>query len=275
MLAGLQAVNGLIFNIQHYSIHDGPGIRTTVFLKGCPLRCPWCQNPESWTFEPETFVDPEEHPVLAGSDGEMHWIGRTITAAEVFREVEIDGMFYEESGGGVTLSGGEPLAQPQFAKSILKQCKDAGFHTTLDTTGYAEWAIVRDVLEWVDLVLYDFKHMDSDKHLRKTGVPNELILENARRIHKELSMPIKARVPVIPGWNDSVSNIEATARFIAGELDSSVPVHLLKFNRLGSGKFERLGRKFTCQDMQTQSDDRMNALKQMIEAHGLTVVIGG
>jgi glycyl-radical enzyme activating protein len=275
MLAGLQAVNGLIFNIQHYSIHDGPGIRTTVFLKGCPLRCPWCQNPESWAFEPETFIDLEEHSALAGSDGEMHWMGRSITAAEVFREVEKDGMFYEESGGGVTLSGGEPLAQPRFAKSILKLCKDAGFHTTLDTTGYAEWAIVRDVLEFADLVLFDFKHMDSAEHLRKTGVANELILENARRIHKELSITIKARVPVIPGWNDSVSNIETTARFIAGELDSSVPVHLLKFNRLGSGKFERLGRKFTCRDKQTQSDDRMNELKQMIEAHGLTAVLGG
>ncbi|MEJ2109527.1 MAG: hypothetical protein P8Z37_06360, partial [Acidobacteriota bacterium] len=128
---------------------------------------------------------------------------------------------------------------------------------------------------FVDLVLLDFKHMDASEHLLKTGVSNETILENARRIHRELAIPIKARIPVIPGWNDSVKNIEATARFIVDELDRSVPVHLLKFNRMGGGKFERLGRKYSCNHLEPQNEDRMKELKIRIEAYGLTVVIGG
>jgi len=270
-----EPLRGIVFDIQHYSIHDGPGIRTTIFLKGCPLRCPWCQNPESWAFEPEILDDPDGGSLSSDGEDIPGRIGKSMTAEEVFREVEEDGMFYEESGGGITLSGGEPLAQPQFARNILKLCRNAGFHTTLDTSGFAEWATACRILELVDLVLLDFKHMDSAEHLRKTGVPNEVILENAERIHRELAIPIKARVPVIPGWNDSVKNIEATARFIVDELDRSVPVHLLKFNRLGCGKFERLGRKFSCNALEPQSDERMNELKHMIEAHGLTVVIGG
>jgi pyruvate formate lyase activating enzyme len=268
-------IRGIVFDIQHYSIHDGPGIRSTVFLKGCPLRCPWCQNPESWAFEPEMFDDPDGGSMPSNGKDGSGIIGKSMTAEEVFREVKEDGMFYDESEGGVTLSGGEPLAQPQFAREILKLCKNAGFHTTLDTSGYAEWAIACEVLEFVDLVLLDFKHMDSSEHLRKTGVPNEGILENARRIYRKLAIPIKARVPVIPGWNDSVTNIEATARFILDELDRSVPVHLLKFNRLGGGKFERLGRKYEASRLGPQSEDRMTELKRMIEAYGLTVVIGG
>ncbi len=231
---------GVIFDIQHYSIHNGPVISTTVFLKGCPLRCPWCQNPESWAFEPETFVDCDRVQAQNGSEPATNTIGRYVTAAEVFREVEEDAMFYQESGGGVTLGGGEPLAQPRFARSVLKLRKDTGFSTALDTGGYAEWAIAREVLEFTDLVLFDFKHMDSSEHQRKTGVSNQLILENAKRIHNELFIPISARVPLIPGGNDSASN-KATARFIARELDGSVPVHLLKFNRLGSGKLEKAG----------------------------------
>ncbi len=270
-----EPVRGIVFDIQHYSIHDGPGIRTTVFLKGCPLRCPWCQNPESWAFEPEIFDNPGGGSMPSNGEDESKRIGKSMTAEEVFREVEEDGMFYDESGGGVTLGGGEPLAQPQFARKIMKLCKNAGFHTALDTSGYAEWEIAREVLEFVDLVLLDFKHMDSSEHLQKTGVPNQRILENAKRICGELAIPMKARVPVISGWNDSVKNIEATARFIVDELDRSVPVHLLKFNYLGGGKFDRLGRKYDCSHLETQSEGRMKELKRMIEAHGLNVVIGG
>jgi pyruvate formate lyase activating enzyme len=269
------SLRGIVFDIQHYSIHDGPGIRTTVSLKGCPLRCPWCQNPESWAFEPERFACSDEDSVHSNGEDTLRWIGKSITAAEVFREVEEDEIFYAESGGGVTLGGGEPLAQPLFARSILRLCKSAGFHTALDTSGYAEWTVVRSILEFVDLLLLDFKHMDSVEHYRKTGVPNELILENARRIHTEGAIPVRARVPVIPGWNDSMSNIEATARFIAGDLDRSVPVHLLKFNRLGGGKFERLGREYACNHLEPQSGDRMHELKRIFEAHGLKAVIGG
>jgi len=307
------SVRGVVFNIQHYSIHDGPGIRTTVFLKGCPLRCPWCQNPESRASAPELFFSPERCTtparcalacafgairvldgkatldrricrdlircgspcVHACSDGAFELVGKTMTAREVFCEAAEDEMFYSESGGGVTLSGGEPLTQPLFAVSILKQCREAGLHTALDTTGYAEWRVLCTVLPFVNLVLLDLKHMDSAEHLRRTGVPNELILENAKRIHREFSIPMCARMPIIPGWNDSAANIEATAHFIASELSASVPIHLLKFNRLGFGKHDRLGRGSPWINVESQSDARMAQLGQTFESYGLSVRMGG
>ena len=230
--------DGIIFNIQGYCIHDGPGIRTSVFLKGCPLRCLWCQNPESHSFYPELlFVEekctgcgrciqvcPEKAIRMHGKASQTDRglckstglcvdacpneartvIGRRATAAEIFREIAADSLFYQESGGGVTLSGGEPLAQPEFASSILKKCRDAGFHTALDTCGYANWTIAREVLRHVNLVLFDFKHMNPEMHKKYTGVSNELILENARKIHHEMSIPMRARVTLVPGLNDSL-----------------------------------------------------------------------
>src|SRR5512136_235019 len=207
---------GIIFNIQGYCIHDGPGIRTSVFLKGCPLRCLWCQNPESHSYYPELLfaeekcagcgecvrVCPEKAVRMRGKASQTDRrlcksaglcvdacpnearavIGRRATTDEVFKEIAADSLFYQESGGGVTLSGGEPLAQPEFAAGILKKCREAGFHTALDTCGYASWTVAREVLRHVDLVLYDFKHMDPAIHRKYTGVSNELILQNAEKI---------------------------------------------------------------------------------------------
>jgi pyruvate formate lyase activating enzyme len=303
-----QATKGVIFNIQHYSIHDGPGIRTTVFLKGCPLRCPWCQNPESQTSRPEIFFDSEKCTGCgtcvqvcpegaielyegrsrtnrdlcqgAGKCAEVcpnearNLMGRYVTAGEVFERVAADDIFYQRSGGGVTLSGGEPLAQPQFAISLLKLCKDAAIHTTLDTCGYASWATVKRVLEYVDLVLYDLKHMDPVEHEKHTGVPNDLILDNARRIHHELSIPMLARIPIIPGHNDTAENIAATAQFIATELDS-IEVHLLPYHRMGETKHERMEQPSKSISVQPPSDERMEEIKEIFESFGLTVNLGG
>ena len=304
----VQVTKGVIFNIQHYSIHDGPGIRTTVFLKGCPLRCLWCQNPESQASRPEIFFDSEKCKgcgacVQACPEGAIelgegrsrtnrdlcqgagkcaevcpnearNLMGRCVTAGEVFKRVAADAIFYQRSGGGVTLSGGEPLAQPQFAISLLKLCKDAAIHTTLDTCGYARWETVRPMLEFVDLVLYDFKHMDPVEHEKYTGVSNDLILDNARKIH-ELSIPMLARVPLIPGYNDTAENMAATAQFVATELGTSIKVHLLPYHRLGETKYERMEEPDKSVSVQPPSDERMEEIKEIFESFGLTVNLGG
>lgn len=304
-----QNTKGVIFNIQRYSIHDGPGIRTTVFLKGCPLRCLTCQNPESQTIRPELFFNADRcrgcgecvqvcpegaidllegrsrtNRVLCNGSGKCvevcpnearSLMGRYITAAEAFREAAADDIFYRRSGGGVTLSGGEALFQPRFAMDILRLCRKASIHTTLDTCGYAKWDTARKVLEYVDLVLYDLKHMDPVEHEKFTGVSNELIIENARKIHHELHIPLQIRVPIIPGCNDSIENIEATAEFIATELDSSIKVNLLPYHRLGETKYERLERVEQMIPVEPPDERDLVDFQQIFESYGLTAQIGG
>jgi pyruvate formate lyase activating enzyme len=237
-----EKTQGKIFNIQHYSIHDGPGIRTTVFFMGCPLRCLWCQNPESQGFQPVIFFDAGKcvgcgQCVEACPEGAIQVIegksqtnrdqckgrgncvevcpydarslmGRNAIAGEVFEAVNSDAIFYQNSGGGVTISGGDPVAQPDFAISILKLCRDAGIHTAIETCGFAKWDILKAILDYTDLVLYDIKHMDATRHKKYTAVSNELILDNAKRIRAGLNLPMLARLPIIPGYNDSLENLK-------------------------------------------------------------------
>lgn len=309
MIDDLPSTRGVIFNVQHYSIHDGPGIRTTVFFKGCPLRCLWCQNPESQVVQPELFFNAERcqgcakcvevcpqqaisivngksrtDRNLCKTSGECvqvcpndarNIMGKYVTAGEVFKQVAADAIFYQRSGGGMTISGGEPLTQPQFAISLLNLAHDAAIHTTLDTTGYASWESARRVFEHVDLVLYDFKHMDPIAHKKLTGVTNELILDNAIKIRQELGVAMLARVPIAPGFNDSIENITATAKFIATELDDSVKVHLLPYHRLGEAKYERLEKPSQATSFQVPTDEHVLELKSIVESFGLDVVIGG
>jgi len=303
------SIKGLVFNIQRYCIHDGPGIRTIVFLKGCPLRCLWCQNPEGMLPRPEIFLYKEKcfgcgrcvitcpAKAIEIYEGKSRTnrdlckrcgkcvevcptearvlMGKWFTPEEVFNVVVRDRVFYETSGGGVTLSGGEPLAQPEFTIAVLKLCRDAGIHTAIETSGYASWEVLRRVLEYTDLILYDFKHMDPRKHKEYTGVSNELILENARRISRESSVPIWARVPIIPGYNDSFENFEATARFIANELGKAVKqVNLLPYHRLGESKYERLERSYSLA-IEPPTEEHMLRLKKIFESYGLETYIGG
>ena len=301
--------DGIIFNIQGYCIHDGPGIRTSVFLKGCPLRCLWCQNPESHSFHPELlFVEekctgcgtciqvcPEKAIRMRGRSsrtdqqlcrgaglcaeacpsGARNLIGRRTTADDVFKEVAADSLFYHESGGGVTLSGGEPLAQLDFAAAILRKCRDAGFHTALDTCGYASWTTAKEVLRYASLVLFDFKHMNPEMHRRYTGVSNELILQNAEKIHHEMSVPMRARVTLVPGFNDSRENLEATAEFIAGRLSNAIPVHLLPYHRLGETKWQGLGRKHETASIEVPGERPLEMCSRIFESFGLSVIMGG
>ena len=303
------APSGSVFNVQGYSIHDGPGIRTTVFVQGCPLSCFWCQNPESQLRRPQIFFDSDKcqgcgkcvavcpEAAIRLVDGKAltdrercsgqgqcadacpndarSLIGRQASAQEVFEELSADAIFYRQSGGGITLSGGEPLAQPGFAQELLRLCQEAGFHTTLDTSGFARWEVAKAVLRHVDLVLYDFKHMDSQQHKKLTGVANELILDNARRIHHQLGIPLWARVPIIPGHNDTPENIEATAIFIARELSVDVPVNLNAYHPFGESKLERLGRSHPAFSTSPPSEQSVAEIAAVFRSHGLTVSLGG
>jgi pyruvate formate lyase activating enzyme len=321
-LAGWRATAGAITNIQHYSIHDGPGIRTTVFFQGCPLGCWWCQNPETRLGRPQLFFDvrkcqgcgacvaacPNHAVQLASRDGlrpeatghrpdgfvsrtdrlrcegigacarvcpndARTLMGRVTTAGEAFDEAAADAMFYE-GDGGITLSGGEPLAQPDFAVALLALCRAERIHAALDTCGQADWPTVERVLSLANLVLYDLKHMDPDAHAAGTGVSNGLILENARRIHHELRVPMRIRVPVVPGMNDDDENLEATARFVARELSPSVPVHLIPYHKFGLSKYILMERDGS-HGGEPPAAERMEALRTLVASFGLDVVIGG
>jgi pyruvate formate lyase activating enzyme len=302
-------ITGIIFNIQHYSIHDGPGIRTDVFLKGCLLRCAWCQNPESQSLKPELFFFKEKCSgcgkcaevceaqairiedrksiterrtcdgcgkcVQVCSYEARSLMGKAMSVQEVFRNIKGDEIFYKRSNGGVTLTGGEPLFQPLFSRNLLVLCQQTGIHTAIETCGYADWGIFKDILQNVNLVLFDLKHMDSDQHREYTGVPNELILDNARKILHELKIPVWVRIPVIPGYNDSVQNIDATAEFVASELGKSVPVYLLAFHRLGESKYERLFREDNQVSISPPADEHMRELHKIMTSYGLDTHIGG
>jgi pyruvate formate lyase activating enzyme len=301
--------SGIVFDIQTYSLHDGPGIRTLVFLKGCPLTCVWCQNPESQRRQPEILlysakctgcgqcvsvcpdkaiqiIDGKSHTarMLCTGCGTCSTVcpnearilaGRTMSAEEVFREVKKDEIFYKNSGGGVTLSGGEPLAQPEFSASILRLCKNAGLHTAIETSGMTEWESFKQVLEYTDLVLYDLKQIDNAVHQECTGVPNDLILENIKRIRKELTIPVVARIPIVPGYNADSKNIEATAHFIATELGRDTKVNILAYHRLGESKYERLEKQSRGTNIDPPSSERMADIQKIMQAFGLTVSIGG
>ena len=216
---------GRIFDIQRFSIHDGPGIRTIVFLKGCYLRCRWCCNPESQEYGVQQLT----------MNGVTKTVGRDVTVRELMSELEKDRMYYQRSGGGITLSGGEAMAQPDFAEALLRACHDYGFNTAIETTAFAEREVVARLLPHIDHVMMDIKHMDSVKHKAFTGQPNERILENAKYIAANARHMV-IRVPVVPTFNDTPAEIAAIARF-AESLPEVHELHLLPYHRLGQDKY--------------------------------------
>ena len=256
---------GRIFDVQRFSIHDGPGIRTIVFLKGCFLRCRWCCNPESQEYGIQQLT----------LNGVTKTVGRDITVRELMEELEKDRQYYARSGGGVTLSGGEAMAQPDFAEALLRACHDYGFTTAIETTAFADRSVVARLLPHLDHVLMDIKHMDSDKHRAYTTQPNDLILENARYI-AERAAHMVIRVPVVPGFNDTPAEIADIARF-ASTLYGVRELHLLPYHRLGQDKYAGIGRTYSLPDILPPPDAHMLTLKAAAEqaASGLHVQIGG
>ncbi len=254
---------GRIFDVQRFSVHDGPGVRTIVFLKGCVLRCKWCCNPESQNYKTENLI----------TDGKTKLVGKDVTVAEVIAEVERDRVYYKRSGGGLTLSGGESFCQPEFATALLRAAKDKGINTAIETTSCAPIETILEALPFIDNYLMDIKHINSEKHLKFTGKDNLMILENAKIIaQKAKNMVI--RVPVIPTFNDTPEEIEEIARFTAS-LPNVNKIHLLPYHRLGRDKYEGLGREYTMGDILPPTDEKMEILKRVAESFELECVIGG
>lgn len=257
------SVKGRIFDIQRFSTHDGPGVRTIVFLKGCALRCRWCCNPESQSFEIEEMKQGENFKT----------IGRDVTVDEVMKTVLKDMPYYKRSGGGLTLSGGESLLQPEFAVALLKAAKDAGLNTAIETTAIADKEVIEKFLPVTDLFLMDIKHFDSEKHKAFTTKPNEKILANAKYIAKNAKKLI-IRVPVIPGFNDTREEIGQIAAFTT-LLHNVNEIHLLPYHRMGRDKYTGLGRDYPMGDVLPPSAEKMEELKRVAEAFGLIAKIGG
>ena len=281
---------GWIFNLQQFSTEDGPGIRTTVFLKGCPLRCPWCHNPEGLRPTPDLMwydvrcvgaraclaacprsalellpsgmrIDREQCTVCgdcarACPSRALEVIGRPWTPEQLLDELRKDEVFFQTSGGGITFSGGEPMLQADFVSQILALCRQAGLHTALDTCGAASTARYEEIGEQVDLVLYDLKIMDPLRHQTATGLSNSLILRNARWLARR-GIPLWIRTPIIPGFTDDRANIRALAEFIRAELPSVERWDLLAYTNLGQPKYHRLDLPFALEGVPLMSEQEM------------------
>ena len=313
-------ITGIVYDIQGFSLQDGPGIRTTIFLKGCPLRCPWCHSPESQQFSPQlSWISAKcigtvkcgkcldacsksaivpgkiiQHAItrediryihidraLCDNCGDcaaaclyksLYICGTQYTPEELIKRVSKDLPFYKQSGGGVTVSGGEPLAQPQFVLQLLKGLKACGIHTALDTTGYAPYKVMESVSPYIDLFLYDLKHMDSAQHRIVTGLPNELILENAQKIAKA-GGKFQIRIPVIQNFNDSEENIRETGAF-CGSLGNAVTViQLLPYHNLGVMKYQRLDDSKIALESNAPTEEKISSIKKLLEDMVLPVTV--
>ncbi len=315
-----KSVRGKLYDIQGFSVHDGPGVRTTVFLKGCPLHCPWCHSPESQSFHTqmsyvsvrcigtelcgaclrvcpaEALVEGEAERDSGGAlirrvrwdsgkcrqcgacaqqcyPGALSLCGKDWSVEEVREVLRKDYSYFQSSGGGVTVSGGEPLSQPDFTLELLKEVKEDGIHTALDTTGYAPPEIVERVLPYTDLFLYDLKQMDSQAHKRIVGVPNERILENARLIARR-GGKLQIRIPVIPGLNDASENLKQAAVFCVGLGEAVTLVQLLPYHHFGASKYERIQMRdpMPC-GIEPPSEEQMQEYLELMKSYGLQVIV--
>ena len=315
-----EQVIGKIYDIQGFSVQDGPGIRTTVFLKGCPLRCPWCHSPESQQFHsqlawmavrcagldicthcleacPQKAIAPgDAHPhpetgnlirhihidravcdncgdcAAACTRNALYMCGTDYTVEEVLGRVLKDRPFYEQSGGGVTISGGEPLAQAEFVLNLMERLKENRIHTALDTTGYVPYGVLKKSIPCTDLYLYDLKHMDDDRHRTATGVSNALILENALKLAAE-GCKMQIRIPVVPNFSDSETNMRETGLFCKSLGDAVTLIQLLPYHNLGVMKYQRIDNRNVVLETDPPPEATMMRFKQILEHIGLPVTI--
>lgn len=298
----IREVKGTVFDIQHYSIHDGPGIRVNVFLKGCPLRCLWCQNPESNSAEPQLMYYSHKcvgcglcakacpHGCIAMQNGRpvtrgctvcgscveacpqaaREISGRQMSAGEVIDEVAKDRLFMG-ADGGITVTGGEPLMHADFTAALLALAKDQGINTAIETSGYATWEIAEPVFALTDYVLFDVKHMQSERHVQCTGVPNELILSNLKRLNDEQHSVIHVRTPIVPGYNDSDENMELMGRYISENITRCQRVSLLPYHPMGESKREQLCAETKSFRAERPSVEHMERLRGILRKYGLQV----
>lgn len=262
-------MKGIIFDIKHCAIHDGPGIRTTVFFKGCPLKCWWCHNPESISPEIQQIERTRKIGEKIFIDTET--LGKEISVDEVMKEIEKDLVFYEESGGGVTFSGGEPLMQAEFVTEIAKKCKESGIHTALDTSGYTSIKLLNKVLPYIDLFLFDIKSLDNNIHKKYTNASNEEILAILEYL-KSKDKPIIIRYPLIPEINNTEEQIRKLKEFVKGEFSE---IHLLPYHKIANHKYKQLGMENKLPDLVSLSKEYLKRIKQEFEEIDLQVKIGG
>ncbi|KHS57312.1 radical SAM protein [Terrisporobacter othiniensis] len=298
-------MTGTVFDMQRFSLHDGPGIRTIVFLKGCPLHCRWCSNPESQnnspivmykksdcfkcgrcisvckvgaiSFDNETHIDREKctgcgECTNVCPSGALVLKGKTMTIQQAIKELKKDATIFRRSDGGVTLSGGEPLVQHDFASQLLLACKSQGWNTAIETTGFGSSEAIEKVIPYVDTVLLDIKHIDPYTHKKFTGISNEVILKNAKRISQITKTVV--RVPIIPGFNYSYKDIEDIAKFVK-TLNNVDTIHLLPYHTFGENKYDLLGIEYTLDGLKRLSKEDLNEHKRIVESHGIKCIIGG
>lgn len=302
-------MKGVIFDIKRFAVHDGPGIRTTIFFKGCPLRCAWCHNPEGISRGPELMLFPSRcaddcracvkaAPKVATSKtggavaidrsvrdaggmaraadaclyDALRPVGKRVSVGDLVAEIEKDRVFYETSEGGVTFSGGEPLFQPEFLSGLADELRARGLRTVLDTSGFAAWEVLERIARKVDLVLYDLKLMDDAGHREYTGASNRFILENLRRL-STLGRPIRVRIPLLPGVNDGAVNIRRTAEFLK-PLKNIDRVSVLPYHKGGRAKAEGIGRGKEFREFAVPSEAAVDAVLADLAGHGLPAAKG-
>lgn len=266
-------MEGLIFSVRRYSIHDGPGIRVTFFMKGCPLSCWWCHNPEGISPHPESVEQVEK--VGEKQFKKIEVAGKYYSVKDILDILEKDKIFISESKGGITFSGGEPMLQTEFLTESLKACKENGYHTAVDTSGYSRAENFRAVIPYTDLFLFDLKHMDDEKHNHFTGVSNSLIISNFRLLI-DSGKDIMVRVPVIPGFNDDPANLDELKNFLMTLKSKNMKkINLLPYHKTGSSKYKKFNIPNRMENVKPPSQERMNELKKLFEETGIKVKIGG
>lgn len=266
-------MQGLIFSVKKYSIHDGPGIRVTFFMKGCPLKCMWCHNPEGISPFPESVRYTRR---IGGKEfSGMEEVGKYYSVDNILEILEKERVFINHSKGGVTFSGGEPLMQAEFLLDSLKACKAAGYHTAVDTSGYSPRENYVAIMPFTDLFLFDIKHLDESKHIESAGVSNRGILDNYKLL-LESGKDIMVRIPVIPGINDDQDHMERVKSFILSTKNTSlIKINLLPFHKIGSSKYKRFNIPYRMGAVEAPSKEKMNEMKEFFLETGIKVKIGG